>query len=92
MGLFTRRARDQPIAPTTNNNIPLNNMTTDKTGHHGHTRTSRQPLVLSYSQRPPFGQWLKATWLDILTMAIMGVIGLGVYEAHPAPTRSFPGK
>ena len=30
------------------------------------------------------------TWLDLLTMAIMGAIGLGVYEAHPAPSRSFP--
>jgi diacylglycerol diphosphate phosphatase/phosphatidate phosphatase len=23
-------------------------------------------------------------------MAAMGAVGLGVYEAHPAPTRSFP--
>lgn len=30
------------------------------------------------------------TWLDILTMAIMGAIGLGVYKANPAPSRSFP--
>lgn len=28
--------------------------------------------------RPSFGQWLKVTWLDILTFVIMGVIGLGV--------------
>jgi len=28
--------------------------------------------------------------LDILTMAIMGAIGLGVYFADPAPSRSFP--
>ena len=42
------------------------------------------------NRRPTFGQWLKVTWLDILTMVILGVIGLGVYEAHPAPTRSFP--
>ncbi|KAJ0115198.1 pap2-domain-containing protein [Diaporthe amygdali] len=44
----------------------------------------------SMSTRPSFGQWLKHTWLDIVTMVVMGVIGLGVYEAHPAPTRSFP--
>ncbi|KAL7625842.1 hypothetical protein AAE478_005065 [Parahypoxylon ruwenzoriense] len=30
--------------------------------------------------RPSFGQWIKVTWLDIITMA---------YEADPAPTRSF---
>ncbi|KAG0381252.1 hypothetical protein BGX24_000023 [Mortierella sp. AD032] len=39
--------------------------------------------------RPKFGQWLKCTWLDILTMAVMGAVGLGVYMARPAPSRSF---
>ena len=42
------------------------------------------------SSRPSFGQWLKLTWPDILTMIVMGAIGLGVYEAPPAPSRSFP--
>lgn len=28
--------------------------------------------------------------LDLITMAAMGAIGLGVYEADPAPTRNFP--
>jgi hypothetical protein len=27
---------------------------------------------------PSFGQWLKAVWLDIFTMVILGAIGLGV--------------
>lgn len=44
----------------------------------------------SFNRRPSFGQWLKMTWLDILTMAAMGAIGLGIYEAKPAPSRSFP--
>ncbi|KAF2103726.1 acid phosphatase/Vanadium-dependent haloperoxidase [Rhizodiscina lignyota] len=48
------------------------------------------PRANTWNTRPTFGQWLKATWLDILTMAVMGAIGLGIYEAHPAPTRSFP--
>ncbi|KIV96049.1 hypothetical protein PV10_03631 [Exophiala mesophila] len=43
-----------------------------------------------FNRRPSFGQWLKFTWLDILTMAAMGAIGLGVYNANPAPSRSFP--
>jgi len=41
------------------------------------------------SRRPTFGQWLKHTLLDIITMAAMGAIGLGVYMAKPAPSRSF---
>jgi len=45
---------------------------------------------MNMSSRPTFGQWLKVTWLDIVTMAAMGAVGLGVYEAHPAPSRSFP--
>jgi diacylglycerol diphosphate phosphatase/phosphatidate phosphatase len=42
------------------------------------------------STRPTFGQWLKRTVLDLVTMLIMGMIGLGVYFADPAPSRSFP--
>ncbi|KAF8188352.1 acid phosphatase/Vanadium-dependent haloperoxidase [Pholiota molesta] len=34
--------------------------------------------------------WLRLHGFDILTMAVMGAIGLGVYFAKPAPTRSFP--
>ncbi|KAM7183382.1 Phosphatidic acid phosphatase type 2/haloperoxidase [Rhypophila sp. PSN 637] len=52
-------------------------------GHHA----ARQPY--SMSTRPTFGQWLRVTWLDILTMAVLGAVGLGVYMAKPAPTRSF---
>jgi hypothetical protein len=33
--------------------------------------------------RPSFGQWLKVTWLDIVTMVIMGVLGLGVSLVLP---------
>ncbi|KAL6408885.1 phosphatidic acid phosphatase beta [Ilyonectria robusta] len=42
---------------------------------------SRHHEPYSMSTRPTFGQWLKHTWLDILTMAIMGAIGLGVSHA-----------
>jgi hypothetical protein len=30
------------------------------------------------NKRPKFGQWLKVTWPDILTMVVMGILGLGV--------------
>lgn len=36
-----------------------------------------------FNSRPSFGQWLKVTWLDIITMALMGALGLGIYEASP---------
>ncbi len=32
--------------------------------------------------RPTFGQWLRHTWIDILTMVVMGAIGLGVSFCH----------
>ncbi|KAL5408054.1 hypothetical protein PMIN06_005705 [Paraphaeosphaeria minitans] len=44
----------------------------------------------AWNSRPTFGQWIKATVLDIVTMAAMGAVGLGVYMARPAPSRSFP--
>lgn len=85
MGLFTRRApRDGPVVtnePQTGGGI-LNRK------HNKVTRTA--PASMSMSTRPSFGQWIKATWLDIFTMAAMGMIGLGTYFAHPAPSRSFP--
>ncbi|KAH8592337.1 putative lipid phosphate phosphatase 1 [Bisporella sp. PMI_857] len=85
MGLFSRRApRDGPTTTTTHE---------PKTGffnrNHG-DGTRMAPAVMSMSTRPSFGQWLKVTWLDIATMAAMGMIGLGVYTARPAPSRSFP--
>ncbi|KAL7919792.1 phosphatidic acid phosphatase type 2/haloperoxidase [Trichoderma austrokoningii] len=74
MPLFGRRVR---VSPGVNNN----NMATQ--------RANRQQAYSMYS-RPSFGLWLRATLLDILTMMAMGAIGLGIYRARPAPTRSFP--
>ncbi|KAI3316956.1 phosphatidic acid phosphatase type 2/haloperoxidase [Xylariaceae sp. AK1471] len=73
MGFFNRRTREGP------------------TNGHANDATRSRHVGNTYSMatRPSFGQWLKVTWLDILTFVIMGVIGLGIYEAPPAPTRSF---
>ncbi|RSH86925.1 hypothetical protein EHS25_003412 [Saitozyma podzolica] len=35
-------------------------------------------------------RWLRLHGIDLLTMVAMGAIGLGVYEADPAPSRNFP--
>ncbi|TFK42938.1 phosphatidic acid phosphatase type 2/haloperoxidase [Crucibulum laeve] len=37
-----------------------------------------------------FGSWIRLHGVDLITMAVMGAIGLGVYFADPAPSRSFP--
>ncbi|KAL0071623.1 hypothetical protein AAF712_001480 [Marasmius tenuissimus] len=37
-----------------------------------------------------FGVWLRLHGVDIITMALMGALGLGIYMAPPAPSRSFP--
>jgi diacylglycerol diphosphate phosphatase/phosphatidate phosphatase len=66
-------------------------------GKKSKTRSGRGPFgrkgeaasPYTMSTRPTFGQWLKHTALDIVTMAILGAIGLGVYFADPAPSRSF---
>jgi hypothetical protein len=82
---FTRRG----AATDNTNNAPIsthNNGTTAR--HHEKGIHDHQDGYLN--RRPTFGQWLKGTWVDILTMIALGAIGLGVYEADPAPTRSFP--
>ncbi|GAA5911086.1 hypothetical protein JCM6882_006872 [Rhodosporidiobolus microsporus] len=64
--------------------------------HHGGKTTTTAPAMGGAGgrafiyQRPTFGEWVKLYWVDLLTMAALGAVGLGVYEADPAPTRSFP--
>lgn len=62
MGIFSRKPRDG-LAPAA----------TGPKHHH-----DKGTPYYSMNTRPSFGQWLKHTWLDIVTMVIMGVIGLGV--------------
>ncbi|KEF57104.1 uncharacterized protein A1O9_07294 [Exophiala aquamarina CBS 119918] len=85
MGLFTRRTHD----PATNGH--RHRAEKRRARRDGGTRRPLFDLDSGhFNRRPSFGQWLKFTWLDIVTMAIMGAIGLGVYMADPAPSRSFP--
>lgn len=84
MGLFNKRTT--PATASTTATTPAHHE--KKPGIFG--RKEPHTASTTYNTRPRFGQWLKATWLDILTMAIMGAIGLGVYMADPAPSRSFP--
>jgi diacylglycerol diphosphate phosphatase/phosphatidate phosphatase len=89
MGFFNRRQQAPVAADTT---------TATGTTHHekkGGVFGRKESRVTSrgspsWNSRPTFGQWIKATALDIVTMAVMGAIGLGVYMADPAPSRSFP--
>lgn len=76
MGFFNRRtsAPDANTAPAVG-----------QEGRRRHSRShNRAEGAAAYAgngmfnSRPSFGQWLKGTWLDIVTMAIMGAIGLGV--------------
>ncbi|ROW15818.1 hypothetical protein VPNG_02496 [Cytospora leucostoma] len=76
MGFLKRQPRDAHAQP-------------ERAPRASRKNHSANQSYYSMATRPSFGQWLKYTWLDIVTMACMGAIGLGVYEAHPAPTRSF---
>lgn len=87
MGLFNKKntaaAADTTTATGTHHNEKKAGIFAKK-NHHGGAQ--------SWNSRPTFGAWIKATALDIVTMAVMGAIGLGVYFADPAPSRSFPGE
>ncbi|KAJ6513847.1 phosphatidic acid phosphatase type 2/haloperoxidase [Mycena vitilis] len=52
--------------------------------HEKHT----QPAAAAPRFR--FGAWLRLHGADLITMALMGALGLGIYKAPPAPSRSFP--
>jgi len=89
MGFFNRRAAPAVDANTTTatgtreKKPGIFSRRKDATGHHTGSGSV-------WNSRPTLGQWIKATALDIVTMAVMGAIGLGVYFAKPAPSRSFP--
>lgn len=68
MGIFNRK---QPVAEG-----PAG--AAEPTTHTSRKIRGNSSPYYSMATRPSFGQWLKYTWLDILTMVIMGVIGLGV--------------
>lgn len=87
MGFFNRRSR--PADANTAAAVAEGPDTTrEKHGRRGIMRKNeRRPTTAGagpaygnghLNARPRFGQWLKATWLDFLTMVIMGAIGLGV--------------
>jgi len=85
MGFFNRRA-----APVDANTTAATGPTHHEKRHHKAPATHGNE-GRAWNTKPTFGQWIKATWLDIITMAAMGAVGLGVYMAKPAPSRSFPG-
>ncbi|KAI0884773.1 acid phosphatase/Vanadium-dependent haloperoxidase [Annulohypoxylon maeteangense] len=58
-------------------------------GRHQRWRSLRYEPY-SMDTRPSFGLWLKITWLDILTMLIVGAIALGLYSLPPPGMRMFP--
>lgn len=85
MGFFNKRNTAAPADTTTSTGTPRREKKAGIFGsrnEHGGAR--------AWNSRPTFGAWIKATALDIITMAILGAIGLGVYFADPAPSRSFP--
>lgn len=81
MGIFSRRQRDGSVAPAQEKPGLFSRF---GGGNRTRTRTRKEPLIMNMSTRPSFGQWLKVTWLDLVTMVIMGIIGLGVSSGRVA--------
>lgn len=82
--VFNFGRRNRGTATTTTDPMTTTAHGNGKTAN-GATRSSRfgggrthgaYPDALN--SRPTFGQWLKGVWLDLLTMVILGAIGLGV--------------
>ncbi|KXJ90739.1 phosphatidic acid phosphatase type 2/haloperoxidase [Microdochium bolleyi] len=78
MGFFNRR-RDAPRQPRAA--APRNK---------SRAGLFRSPEPYTMERRPPFGQWLKVSWLDILTIIILLIISFLVYRAPSPGTRTFP--
>lgn len=79
MGLFNRRTKPADANTTAAIGNERHNRrsimsTKERKYDSNHTLYSEHTL----NKRPSFGQWIKVTWPDILTMVVMGIIGLGV--------------
>lgn len=83
----SRQASSGEAAPAAIANIATGTAPKPKSRKFGGGSKRRSAYLMA--TKPTFGQWLKVTWLDILTMAALGAVGLGVYHANPAPSRSF---
>lgn len=71
MPLFGRRRGAATTAPPVEANGATN-------GSRGRSRATSAYGQDSLNSRPTVGQWFKGVWLDILTMAALGAVGLGV--------------
>lgn len=86
MGLFTRRTAPADTDTTTavgrdNGTVrekPARKGIMARRDRHATKNGTAYGDATTLNSRPRFGQWLKMTWPDILTMAVMGAIGLGV--------------
>lgn len=87
MGFFNRRPRDDAVNGHANGHSNGHHTNGHSAGHKGgilHGRRGHGAEPYTMSRRPSFGQWLKGTLLDIITMICMGALGLGV-SSHPIP-------
>ncbi|KAH6919053.1 prenyl diphosphate phosphatase [Coprinopsis sp. MPI-PUGE-AT-0042] len=73
MATMSRTSNDTAQVPQ------VHNATNDKTGTRHHLG----------GQKFRLGSWLRLHGVDIITMACLGAIALGIYQAGPAPSRSF---
>ncbi|KAI1179916.1 PAP2 superfamily-domain-containing protein [Nemania sp. FL0916] len=82
------RARSASIPLRTLGPRPPSN-TNSKARRFSSLRSTKEPYTLG--KTPTVGQWIKLTWLDILTMLIVGALVFPTYYyALPLGTRVFP--
>ncbi|KAI1780549.1 acid phosphatase/Vanadium-dependent haloperoxidase [Hypoxylon cercidicola] len=67
---------------------PGQNDSEDTLAQKWHSIFQREPY--SMARRPSFGLWLRITWPDILTMLLIGAVGIGLFYVRPIGTRMFP--
>jgi hypothetical protein len=79
MRFFNRRAAAVDANTETATGTPQR---TGKGFHRGHGHSSGG----AFNARPTFGEWIRGTAQDLITMFILGAIGLGVsFSNQPNP-------
>ncbi|KAL7414199.1 phosphatidic acid phosphatase type 2/haloperoxidase [Mrakia frigida] len=84
--------KNKETLPSTANSVAPSEAGTGRTVNADQTTAAptRGKGGLGGHEKFSFGQWIRLWGPDLITMALMGALGLGLYESPPAPSRSFP--
>lgn len=89
MSCYNRRQRS-PRNPTPVNPVIEDSRSRSNFDNNNSRVKDKDALIIDMDTTPSFGQWIKVSWQDLITMLLLGTVGMIINFAEPIPSRSFP--